>query len=172
VDFRNEARRAVTARRLVPIVLCALATVAHADQEYVDPVFCYRVVLPDAAARTVRHDDGAVSFDVAGPCPGAACIRLDIASAYHGAPLPSGSLARATGTWRAVSRSVRDVAGQRWELTRRTLGDRRAQSFEYTHALDGSRHVVTVLYMEAGRAQALDAAHAVLASWRWVSACL
>lgn len=156
-------------------LLLLMAGGARANDEYVNPVFCYRVVQPPDVSRVVARADGTeITMQLAGPCPGPTCISISIAAGY---PRKSDDLPHAHGYyralgWRSAKPSRRTIAGTPWIEHTMSSGDAALSLHEYARGRGKATHVVAAHYPLEADPRVRREVTNLLASWRWVSACL
>lgn len=148
---------------------------ARANDEYVNPTFCYRILLPDASSNVVANRDGSgVAMDVGGPCQGDACVHVAISAAYlkgegdtnlvHQDYLGHG--------WMLKSTLQKRVHGTTWTGHVMSRNGAMMAIFENANPHDQARYAVVAQYPKAMAMTAQKAIDEVLVSWRWVSDCL
>jgi hypothetical protein len=158
---------------LAATLLLAAAS-ARAGNEYVDPNFCYRIVLPDEALHVDASSDGSsVSMDVGGDCARHACIHLLVFASYgktQAAGGPEDPYARQG--WSLRSSTVTRISGTTWR--KRTLSKGDATLVEYLAAStrDSTRYFLVATYPHGLHVIAEKTIGQLLASWHLVSECV
>lgn len=156
-------------------LLLLVAGGVHANDEYVNPRFCYRVIQPATVSRvTPRADGTGIAMELDGPCPGPACIAIDIAAGY---PHRAGDSPRAHRYYQALGWEPgkpvrRTLAGTTWTtypMSRDGIGmDVHESARRHGEAV----YVVVAQYPSEARQRVRREVTKLLASWRWVSACI
>jgi hypothetical protein len=154
--------------------LACLAASAWANDEYVDPNFCYRVILPDASSRATPAPDGSgVTLEVGTDCPHRACVRLQVL-AFHirakESPEPQDPFPLQGWTLRSIATAR--VSGIAWSRRTMTKGAITRVEYRTTQARDTTQYVVVASYPHGLRDAAEKALGQVLASWRFISECV
>lgn len=156
-------------------LLLLMAGGARANDEYVNPVFCYRVVQPPDVSRVVARPDGTeITMELAAPCPGPACISFGIAAGYprNVTDLPHAHEYYRYLGWRLDKPTRRTIAGIPWIAYAMSRGDAALRLYEYTGGRGKAAYVVLAQYPHEAESRVRREITKLLASWRWVSACL
>lgn len=156
-------------------LLLLVAGGARANDEYVNPVFCYRVVQPATVTHVVPRADGAgITMQMDGSCPGPACISIGIAAGYPRSAddLPHGHGYYRTLGWKPGKPVHRTIAGTPWTEYPMSRGDTALTLHEYARGRGKATYIVMAQYPRTADARVRREVAGLLASWRWLSACL
>lgn len=166
-------------RAVALMVTMAMATIfasnARARDEYVNPVFCYRLVLPDGVSRvSPGTGDSGIDMVSDATCGGVACLRIDVEAGYawdrsHQLRRHDDYLAEGWKLDSAAKERSGDTLWDRYVLSR---DDMRLRVYEKAGKSDQANYVVTARYRKDSSRIALRSLGQLLASWRWLSACL
>ncbi|SEN20216.1 hypothetical protein SAMN02800694_3081 [Luteibacter sp. UNCMF331Sha3.1] len=156
-------------------LLLVTAGGAHANDEYVNPRFCYRVVQPASVSRVVPHADrSGITMELGDGCPGPACVSIDITAGYPNRaddwPHAHGYY-RALG-WKSAKPVRRTLAETTWTLYRMARNDALMDVHESTRRRGAAAFVVVVRFPRGVEARVRRDVTDLLTSWRWVSACV
>lgn len=156
-------------------LLLLVAGGVRASDEYVNPRFCYRVIQPAGVSRIVPRADGTgIAMELDGPCPGPACIAIDIGAGY---PRVAGDLPHTyryyhTLGWKPGKPVRRTLAGTTWTAYPMARRGVVMDVYEHVRRHDEAVYVVAAQYPREARQRVHREMTKLLASWRWVSACI
>lgn len=159
----------------VTLFLAGMTACAGTSDEYVSPVFCYRILVPGNASKvTPDPDESGVSMELEGPCGQHPCIRIVIAATYlnNDKGDAANDLADDAGLgWITGSKTRRQVRGTTWN--ERWWYRNGAIIGIYTNNThhDQTRYIIRVQSPVSLDRTAKKAADDILSSWRWLSAC-
>ena len=156
-------------------LLLLVAGGARAADEYVNPVFCYRIVQPAAVTEVLPRADGAgITMQLGGPCPGPACVSIGIAAGYPRSAddLPHGHGYYRTLGWKSGKPVHRTISGIPWTEYPMSRGDAALTLHEYARGRGKATYVVLAQYPRTAEARVRREVTGLLASWRWLTACI
>jgi hypothetical protein len=159
----------------IGIMLTCLGSRAYANNEYVNPIFCYRIVFPDDTSRVTPNASGSgVTIELDGPCEHAPCIRIAIAASYLGS---GGDVTRtdhrheSTQGWTLQTTARRQVQGVLWNERQLSSHGNILVIYENADHHDQADYIVTMQSSQALAKSGQKAVEAILESWRWLSGC-
>lgn len=164
----------------IPLLLAVtLATLvvgnAHARDEYVNPVFCYRLVLPEGVSGMSPHAEGG-GIDMASDarCGRDACVRISVVAGYlwDDRHKPRGHQYYDSLGWTSLgTREVR-TATNVWSRYLLSRDGALLSVHEHIGRNDQINYIVTAQYRKASAPMAARMVGQLLSSWQWLSACL
>jgi len=156
-------------------LLLLIAFGARANDEYVNPRFCYRVIQPPGPSTLRPLADGAgVTLERKGPCPGPSCITITIAAGHprNIADAPRGHDYYRSLGWTAGRPVRRMAAGTAWvEYPMRKDGVAMIV-LEHVRGHGEAAHVITARFPREAASRVRQDLDGILRSWRWISACV
>ncbi|NID06478.1 hypothetical protein HBF26_16405 [Luteibacter jiangsuensis] len=156
-------------------LLLLVAGGVRANDEYVNPRFCYRVIQPADVSRVVPRADGTgIAMELGGPCPGPACIAIDIGAGYprRADVLPHTHRYYQALGWKAGNPARRTVAGTTWTTYPMARQGVAMDVHEHVRRHGEAVYVIVAQYPREARQRVRREVTKLLASWRWVSACI
>jgi hypothetical protein len=156
-------------------LLLLVAGGVRANDEYVNPRFCYRVVQPPGVSRVIPRADGTgIVMELDGPCPGPACIAIDIGAGYprRADDLPHAHRHYQALGWKPDKPVRRTLAGTTWTAYPMARQGMAMDVHEYARRHGEAVYVVVAQYPREARQRVRREVTKLLASWRWVSACI
>jgi hypothetical protein len=156
-------------------LLLLMAAGARASDEYVNPMFCYRIVQPAGIAKVIPRADGSgITMEWGAPCPGPSCISIGIAAGYPRGPgdLPHAHAYYRSQGWTTGAPVRRTIAGTRWVQYAMSRRGAALTLSEFSRGRGKATYVVLAQYPADAAPRARRQVAGLLASLRWLSACL
>ncbi|UPG96497.1 hypothetical protein [Luteibacter aegosomatissinici] len=156
-------------------LLLLMAGGARASDEYVNPMFCYRIVQPPGVTRVVPRADGTgITMEWGAPCTGPACVSIGIAAGYPRNPgdLPHAHAYYRSQGWQQGAPVRRTIAGIPWVTYPMSRRGARLTVHEYSRGRGKATYVVLAQYPPDAAPRVRRQVAGLLGSWRWLSACL
>jgi hypothetical protein len=160
----------------IGLVLSCAAYGARANDEYVNPIYCYRVVMPaPASSVTPNKDESGLTMRLGASCRPAACVRLGIFSGdiQLNGEYPAIAYDAFVGSrWKIRAMSTVKIGSITWAERHLQKGATMLDVYESEDVAHRARFKVAVMYGKSSSAVAKKTVNGILTSWRFLSECV